>query len=103
MKFVSTRGRAPAVPISEAILQGAAPDRGLYRPAEKARIDAAERLDLPGIFTSVHAAPVLFKDFDKECRELTKFLYTLRFGPDVEAAKLRPTQEALDVFRQTMR
>jgi Zn-dependent protease with chaperone function len=72
-------------------------------PPTQARIDAAERLDLPGIFTSIHAASVLFKDFDKECRELTQFLYTLRFGPGVEAANLRPTQEALDVFRQTMR
>lgn len=32
MKFVSTRGNAPAVSASEAILQGLAPDRGLYVP-----------------------------------------------------------------------
>jgi len=52
MKFVSTRGRAPAVPISEAILHGAAPDRGLYLPAEKARLDPASldpALELPAL------------------------------------------------------
>ena len=32
MKFVSTRGNAPAVSASEAILQGLAPDGGLYVP-----------------------------------------------------------------------
>lgn len=32
MRFVSTRGKAPAVSASEAILQGLAPDGGLYVP-----------------------------------------------------------------------
>ena len=32
MKFVSTRGKSPAVSLSEAILAGLAPDRGLYVP-----------------------------------------------------------------------
>lgn len=32
MKFVSTRGKAPAVCASEAIMQGLAPDGGLYVP-----------------------------------------------------------------------
>lgn len=32
MKFVSTRGKAPAVTASEAIMQGLAPDGGLYVP-----------------------------------------------------------------------
>jgi threonine synthase len=32
MKFISTRGRAPAVSFSEAVAQGLAPDGGLYLP-----------------------------------------------------------------------
>ena len=39
MKFVSTRGRSPEVSIGEAILNGAAPDGGLYVPAEQVRVD----------------------------------------------------------------
>lgn len=39
MKFVSTRGRAPAVGFSEAILAGLAPDGGLYVPEHWPRID----------------------------------------------------------------
>ncbi len=34
MRFISTRGNAPAVTASEAILQGLAPDGGLYVPEE---------------------------------------------------------------------
>jgi threonine synthase len=41
MKFVSTRGDSPEVSIGEAIRNGAAPDGGLYVPAEQARLDPA--------------------------------------------------------------
>lgn len=34
MKFISTRAKAPAVSVSEAIMQGLAPDGGLYIPEE---------------------------------------------------------------------
>ncbi|MFA5467953.1 MAG: threonine synthase [Sphaerochaetaceae bacterium] len=39
MKFVSTRGKSPALSASEAILQGLAPDGGLYVPTEFPQID----------------------------------------------------------------
>ena len=45
MKFVSTRGAAPAVSFSEAALQGLAPDGGLYVPSEFPRFEAG-KLDL---------------------------------------------------------
>src|SRR5687768_18387729 len=41
MQFVSTRGRAPAVSFSDAILNGLAPDGGLYMPDAWPIIDAA--------------------------------------------------------------
>jgi threonine synthase len=41
MRFVSTRGQAAAVGISEAIRRGAAPDGGLYVPAEPVAADRA--------------------------------------------------------------
>ena len=40
MKFISTRGRAPAVGFSDAILQGLAPDGGLYLPETWPQLDA---------------------------------------------------------------
>ena len=45
MRFVSTRGGAPAVPVSQAIRHGAAPVGGLYVPAETVSLDPAT---LPG-------------------------------------------------------
>ena len=41
MQFVSTRGQAPAVTFSDAILNGLAPDGGLYLPEFWPAIDAA--------------------------------------------------------------
>ena len=42
MQFVSTRGQAPAVSFSDAVLTGLAPDGGLYMPETWPQIDAAE-------------------------------------------------------------
>ncbi len=48
MRFVSTRGAAPAVPISVAIRDGVAPDGGLYLPEALPRADlTALRHDMP--------------------------------------------------------
>jgi len=44
MKFVSTRGHAPAVTISEAIRNGAGPDGGLYVPAEDVAVELGSLL-----------------------------------------------------------
>lgn len=52
MRFVSTRGAAPAVGFSEAIVNGIAPDGGLYLPTEWPRADVekfGDAGDLPGI------------------------------------------------------
>ena len=47
MKFVSTRGQAPAVSASAAMLEGLAPDGGLYVPARWPSYDV-ERLSVAG-------------------------------------------------------
>ena len=41
MKFISTRGAAPAVSLSDALTQGLAPDGGLYLPTHYPQMDAA--------------------------------------------------------------
>ena len=41
MKFVSTRGQAPATGIDAALVAGLAPDGGLYVPAQFPQVDAA--------------------------------------------------------------
>jgi hypothetical protein len=66
------------------------------------RIRAAEKLDLPGVFQSSHPASVLFRKFDEESRQLTRFLYSLQFRQEVDEDRLRPTDEALKVYVTTM-
>lgn len=46
MRYVSTRGGAPAVSLAEALRQSVAPDGGLYVPEEIPRLDAATRREL---------------------------------------------------------
>ena len=64
MRFVSTRGQSPAVSLSEAIRNGAAPDGGLYLPesqvvADPASLDPA--LPLPD-FAACFLAPFFAGD-----------------------------------------
>ena len=47
MRFVSTRGTAPAVTLSAAIRAGAAPDGGLYLPEQRPTADIDPTLPLP--------------------------------------------------------
>ena len=42
MKFISTRGRAQAATLSEALRNGAAPDGGLYVPSDLPVVDVTE-------------------------------------------------------------
>jgi threonine synthase len=61
MRFVSTRGGAPAVGLSEAIRAGAAPDGGLYLPEEIPTAMAAADLPLAG-FAAAMLAPFFAGD-----------------------------------------
>jgi threonine synthase len=47
MKFVSTRGQAPALGFSQALLQGLAPDGGLYVPTQWPVLGVVEQQPLP--------------------------------------------------------
>ena len=49
LKFLSSRGNAPAVTASEAMQQGLAPDGGLYLPTELPRVDVAAVGRLEGL------------------------------------------------------
>ena len=60
MKFVSTRGHAPAVSLSEALRNGAAPDGGLYVPEN---LPAADRADLSAQAPLAQFAQALAQQF----------------------------------------
>lgn len=56
LTFLSSRGGAPPVPVSEAMRQGLAPDGGLYLPTELPRVDVAAAGRLSGLPEIGHAA-----------------------------------------------
>lgn len=64
MRYVSTRGTAPAVSLSQAIRSGVAPDGGLYLPEEAPRADpSALRGDMPlAAFAQAMLAPFFAGD-----------------------------------------
>ncbi|WP_129793099.1 threonine synthase [Sphingosinicella sp. CPCC 101087] len=99
MKFVSTRGASPAVSISEAIRNGAAPDGGLYVPAHGAAADfaALDGDDLPSLAASLlapfFAGDRLAADLPAICAEAFDFPVPL-VVPDPADKRLR----ALELF-----
>lgn len=99
MRFVSTRGHAPAATLSEAIRNGVAPDGGLYLPAVVPDADPALHGDMPlAAFAQVMLAP--FFDGDPLAGELAAvaaeaFDFPV---PLVTPDPARPTLRALELF-----
>ena len=56
LRFESSRGRAPAVSLSEALQQGLAPDGGLYIPSALPNVDLAALSDSDGLPALAEAA-----------------------------------------------
>jgi threonine synthase len=56
LKFVSSRGNAPAITVSEAIQQGLAPDGGLYLPTQLPTVDVAAFRGMTALPKIAHAA-----------------------------------------------
>jgi threonine synthase len=95
MKFVSTRGSSPPVPVSQSIRIGAAPDGGLYVAAEPVRLDAAKLCgieSLPAaaaaILAPFFAADALGDPLADVCAEAFDFPAPL-VAPDAESPGLR--------------
>ena len=72
MRYVSTRGSAPAVSFAGCLLEGLAPDNGLYLPEAYPVVTAAELAQWRGF----------------DYRALALALFT-RFAPDIPEPSLR--------------
>jgi threonine synthase len=98
VRFVSTRGEAPAVGLSEAITRGVAPDGGLYLPDGLAALPALDPAsDLAG-FAAAMLAPFfagdrLEPDLQAICAEAFDFP-----APIVTPDPGKPGLEALELF-----
>ena len=108
MRFVSTRGPAPAVGLGQAIAAGLAPDGGLYVPEALPRLDP-QAIDPAGSLAEVAAAILrpyfegdpLAAQLDAICREALDFDTPLRPLPWLDAQLLElfhgPTAAFKDV------
>ena len=100
MKFVSTRGKAAAASLSQAIRHGAAPDGGLYMPEAPPRLDRAA-LD-PSMELADFAAAMLAPFFagdrlGEELQALCSEAFDFRV-PIAVPDPLRPGLRALELF-----
>ena len=94
MRFVSTRGKSPAVSLSEAIRAGAAPDGGLYLPEEQPTADIDPALSL-----SEFAARFLAPFFEGDALEPDlAAICTGAFTFPLEIVTLPDGRRALELF-----
>ena len=97
MRFVSTRGEAPAVSLSEAIRNGAGPDGGLYLP-EHVPTASMDGSDLPSFAADFlrpfFAGDALEAELDAICAEAFDFPV-----PIVTPDPGKPGLRALELFR----
>src|SRR5690348_702968 len=104
MQFVSTRGRAPAVSFSDAILNGLAPDGGLYMPEAWPSVDAASIERFATAPYDAVAAQVIEGFFDAgefsaDIAEITAEAYgTFRHPAVVPLVEIGPHHYILELF-----
>jgi threonine synthase len=98
VKYVSTRSRAPeARSFSEILLEGLAPDGGLYVPAEFPRADLAKWRGLPYADLAVEILS-RFMDDVPGLDELVRRTYTARIFGDVDITPLRTLEPGLHLL-----
>jgi Zn-dependent protease with chaperone function len=67
-------------------------------PPIRDRIAAAERLNLPGVFTSSIPGSALFDSFEARSAAITAMLYSHRYGRRLTPDAVKPVHEAVDIY-----
>ena len=70
-------------------------------PSTQHRVEAAKKLNLPGIFRSDQPAQVLFSKFTAMSEGVTTLLYAMSFG-QFDPDSLQPTDQALENWASIM-
>jgi threonine synthase len=99
MRYVSTRGGAKPQPFTEILLEGLAPDGGLYLPEEFPKLSAAELASMSGMSYRELAFAILSKFADDipsgDLKRLVDMTYTREiFGSD-EITPLKKLEQGL--------
>ena len=98
MRYRSTRGGGGWVAFSEVVLEGMAPDGGLYVPEHIPRLELEKlrELDYPELAAQVLG---LYSDFDQETRlRLTRAAYGPDYGSPVAPLRPDPWGHQLELF-----
>jgi len=104
MKYISTRGRAPALDFADAVMQGLAPDGGLYLPESYPQFSAAELIALRGLPYAELAARIMrpfIGDYlsEAELRQMTEASYQSFHHPAVcPLIQIDTNQFVLELF-----
>ena len=77
MKYVSTRGNAPAIGFEDVLLAGLAPDGGLYVPENYPQFSAAKMREMRSLSYAELAAEVM-APFTEGCLDKTDLLEIAR-------------------------
>ena len=102
MKYLSTRGQAGGRAFSEILLEGLAPDGGLYLPERYPRVDAATLARWRGLSYPVLAFELLSPYIDDipadDLRALVVRTYTAEVFGDARITPLRPLDPGLFIL-----
>lgn len=104
MKFVSTRGTAPAIGFNDAVLAGLAPDGGLYVPADWPQFSPAQIADLAGRPFPEIAFAVISRFTqgeipDADLRAMIEAAYaTFRHAATTPLVEIEPNHFVLELF-----
>ena len=98
MQYVSTRGRATARRFTEILLEGMAPDGGLYVPAEipQVRISDLRKLSYPELAFEILSR---FMDDVADLRRIVFDTYTAQVFGSAEVTPLRTLEPGLHLLR----
>jgi threonine synthase len=103
LKYVSTRGRAPGRGFSEILLEGLAPDGGLYLPERYPQVDAATLARWRGLAYPEVAFELLSLYIDDipphDLRALVERTYTAEVFGDARITPLAPLDEGVFLER----
>src|SRR5262249_5593630 len=103
MRYISTRGNAPAIAFEDALLSGPAPDGGLYVPESWPQFSVGEFAALKGKANAEVASAVLANvadaDWAEVCRRTAHEVYARFDHPDVAPlVEIAPRRHLLELF-----
>ncbi len=98
MQYVSTRGASPALSFSQAVMQGIAPDGGLYVPETFPQVSLSDIAALAGLPYDKRAVKILAPFVDFDLPTLEKMCAEAYCQPNFDHPAIAPTTQVGEAF-----